>query len=63
MCIFAAQMNEVINEIDLPYAHIRYESPIVYFRYKEGIELGFPEIRKLISCAEELSGHKPYVTF
>ncbi len=51
------------NEIELPYASIKYEEPIVYFMYKEGAELGFPEIRELISCAEELSGRKPYLTF
>ena len=56
-------MNEVLKEINLPYAHIKYKAPIVYFTYTEDIELGFPEIRKLISCAEELSGYKPYVTF
>ncbi len=56
-------MNQTLNKIDLPYACITYIEPIVYFEYKEGAELGFPEIRKLISCAEELSSQKPYVTF
>jgi hypothetical protein len=51
------------NEIDLPYVHIRYRNPIVYYSYKEGAELGFPEIRELIMWAEKLSGQKPYVTF
>jgi hypothetical protein len=51
------------NEINLPYVRITYSEPIVYFEYKEGTELGFPEMRELISCAEKLSGHKPYVTF
>ncbi len=36
--------------------------PIVYFKYKEGAELGFPEIKELIDYAEKLSGYKPYVT-
>lgn len=49
-------MDETIDKIDLPYACITYMEPIVYFEYKEGAELGFPEIRKLIACAEELSG-------
>src|SRR5581483_11412979 len=49
--------------IDLPYVKIKYEEPIVYFEYKKDIELGFPEIRELISCAEILSNQKPYVTF
>jgi hypothetical protein len=52
-----------MNEIDLPYVSITYAEPIVYFVYKEGAELGFPEIRELISSAEKLSGNKPYVTF
>jgi hypothetical protein len=52
-----------MNEINLPYVSITYKEPIVYFVYKDGVELGFPEIRELISCAEKLSGHKPYVTF
>lgn len=56
-------MTETINSIELPYASITYIRPIVYYTYKEGAELGFPEIRKLIACAEELSTHTPYVTF
>jgi hypothetical protein len=51
-----------MSEITLPYVHITYEAPIVYFRYVNEIELGFPEIRELIACAEKLSGKKPYVT-
>jgi hypothetical protein len=52
-----------MSEINLPYVTITYEEPIVYLVYQEEIELGFPEIRELISCAEKLSGYKPYVTF
>jgi hypothetical protein len=52
-----------MDEIDLSYVSITYSEPIVYFVYKEGAELGFPEIRELISYAEKLSGNKPYVTF
>lgn len=52
-----------MSEINLPYVNINYKEPIVYFAYKEGTELGFPEIRELISCAEKLSSQKPYVTF
>lgn len=51
------------NKIELPYVRIEYIKPIVYFDYKEGTELGFPEIQELIACAEKLSGHQPYVTF
>ena len=52
-----------MNEIHLSYVSIHYSEPIVYFVYKEGAELGFPEIRELISYAEKLSNRKPYVTF
>ena len=52
-----------MNTIELSYVTIRYEQPVVYFTYREGAELGFPEIRELVRCAEQLSGGKPYVTF
>ena len=51
-----------MDTIELSYVKITYNEPIVYFRYTTGIELGFPEIRELISCAEKLSGYRPYVT-
>jgi hypothetical protein len=58
------KMDDIImNEISLDYVDIKYIDPIVYFVYKEGTELGFPEIRELISYSEKLSGNKPYVTF
>jgi hypothetical protein len=56
-------MDTIVDKLELPYVSIIYEEPIVYYTYKEGVELGFPEIRELIACAEKLSGHKPYVTF
>ena len=52
-----------MSVIELSYVTIEYKAPIVYFSYKEGTELGFPEIRELISYAEKLSNGKPYVTF
>jgi hypothetical protein len=52
-----------MGEIELSYVKIRYQAPIVYFTYKEGAELGFPEIKETIAYAEKLSGGKPYVTF
>ena len=55
--------SETISEIELPYVSISYIDPIVYFVYKEGAELGFPEIREVISYAEKLSNYKPYFTF
>lgn len=51
-----------MKEIDLPYAHLSYVDPIIYITYKKGAQLGFPEIRQLISSCEMLSGGKPYVT-
>ncbi|HTA84170.1 MAG TPA: hypothetical protein VK783_14595 [Bacteroidia bacterium] len=52
-----------MDEITLPYVSVKYTAPIVYYTYSQGIELGFPEVKELIMCAEKLSGHKPYVTF
>ena len=52
-----------MKEIHLSYVSIHYSEPIVYYTYKEGAELGFPEIRELIAYAEQTSGKKPYVTF
>lgn len=51
------------EKIELTYVTITYEAPIVYFTYKDGTELGFPEIKELIAHAEKLSGGKPYFTF
>ncbi|MGZ3902117.1 MAG: DUF7793 family protein [Bacteroidia bacterium] len=51
-----------MTEIDLPYAHISYSDPIVQITYKKGVQLGFPEIKELISSSEKISGGKPYVT-
>jgi hypothetical protein len=47
-------------EIELQYVILRYKDPIVYLSFKEDAELGFPEIRELTACAEELSNKKPY---
>jgi len=55
--------NDPANRIDLPYVSITRDGTIICFQYKENTELGFPEIRELINCAEILSGNKPYVTF
>lgn len=61
MLNFIGPMNNSKNEIQLPYVRIKYAAPIVYFEYKD-VELGFPEIRELIACAETITGHQPYVT-
>jgi hypothetical protein len=57
------KLDTEINEIELSYVSITYAEPIVYFDYKEGAELGFPEMKELIAGAEKLSGHKPYFTY
>lgn len=51
-----------MSEIELSYVTITCEAPVVFYKYKEGAELGFPEIRELISYAEKLNHGKPYVT-
>lgn len=56
-------MYSVAKEITLPYVTISYDAPVVYFRYKKETQLGFPEVKELIACAEKLSGYTPYVTF
>ena len=56
-------MRKIPDIIDLEYVTIYYEAPVVYFIFKEEVELGFPEIRELTSCAEKLSGNKPYLVF
>lgn len=56
-------MVEILHKIDLEYVTIYYEEPVVYLNFKEGAELGFPQIRELTSHAESLSGNKPYFVF
>ncbi len=50
-------MKEIVSE----YGAAKYEHPIVSFTFKDGLELGFPEMYELIAQAEELSERKPYV--
>lgn len=52
-----------MNELKLPYATIRYEEPIIYITFKQGSELGFPEMKELVQYAETLSGYKNYFVF
>jgi hypothetical protein len=52
-----------MSTIRLPYVTISFENPIVFYQYKEGSELGVPEMKELIACAEKLSWGRPYVTF
>jgi hypothetical protein len=52
-----------MNEIILPNVSIKYIDPIVYCKYNEKVELGFPEIQELTLCIETLSSQKPYLIF
>lgn len=52
-----------MNELKLSYATIRYEAPIIYITFKQGSELGFPEMKELVHYAELLSEHKNYFVF
>jgi hypothetical protein len=52
-----------VSKIELPYVSVSFESPIVYYKYKDGAELGFPEMKELIKTAEQLSWSRPYFTF
>ena len=52
-----------MEAIELSYVTITYEAPIVYFIYKPGTQIGFPEVKELISYAEKISNYQPYVTF
>ena len=52
-----------MNELKLSYASLRYEEPVVYITFKQGSELGFPEMKELVQYAEALSGFKNYFVF
>lgn len=51
-----------MDTIKLSYATITYNDPIVNIVFKENTELGFLEIRELVSHSENLTGKKPYFT-
>jgi hypothetical protein len=48
-----------MKEVILPYVSLKYVEPIVYCKYSKGVELGFPEIKGLISEIETISNKKP----
>ncbi len=50
-----------MEEMELAYVRIHYKAPIIHMVFKEGAELGVPEILELIACAEKLSEMKPYL--
>ncbi|MGZ3862763.1 MAG: DUF7793 family protein [Bacteroidia bacterium] len=51
-----------MSYINLPYATLHYEDPIVYIVFREKAQLGFIEIRELNNWAEKLSNGRPYFT-
>src|SRR5688500_10524644 len=50
-----------MHSVKLRYVSIWYVKPIVYLAFRNGAELGMPEIRELTFYAEKMSGRKPYV--
>lgn len=49
-----------MERIELPYAFLHYEQPVVHIVFKDKVEIGYFEIRELTSCCERLSDHNPY---
>jgi len=56
-------MTESIKKIELEYVTITYNEPVIHLVFKDGAELGFPQIKELTKYSEKLSGNKPYVVF
>ena len=52
-----------MSKLELPYVTVTFDAPIVYYTYKQGAELGFPEMKEVIRAAEKLSWSRPYFTF
>lgn len=52
-----------MNEIILPHVSIKLVDSIIYCKYNQGVELGFPEIIELASSIEILGSEKPYLIF
>jgi hypothetical protein len=52
-----------MEQIELGYATLSYNDPIVEIVYKAHAQLGFIEIRELIASAQKLSAGKPYLVF
>jgi hypothetical protein len=50
-----------MTEVQLKYVSIHYEEPIIFLNFKDGAELGFPEVRELTFYCEQLTQKKPYV--
>jgi hypothetical protein len=52
-----------MDEFILPRFSVKYVDPIIYCKYNEETELGFPEIIELASYIESLGNKKPYLIF
>ena len=52
-----------MSKIELPYVSVTFEAPVVYYKYREGTELGLPQMKEVIQAAEKLSWSRPYFTF
>lgn len=50
-----------MEQLELNYVTIQYKEPIIYLKFKPGVELGFPEMQELVTSSEKLSANKPYV--
>ncbi|HWY33510.1 MAG TPA: hypothetical protein VNX68_02615 [Nitrosopumilaceae archaeon] len=52
-----------MNELDLTFARIRYEDPVIFIIFKEGAELGTEQVLELIAISEKFSNYQPYLLF
>jgi hypothetical protein len=52
-----------MTTVELPFATVSFESPVVYYQYRPGTELGLQQLKEVIVLAEKLSWNRPYFTF
>jgi hypothetical protein len=50
-----------MTEVELSYVSIHYDEPVIFLVFKDGVEIGFPEVREMTFYCEQLSGKKPYL--
>jgi hypothetical protein len=50
-----------MKKIILPNVSLKFTDPIIYCKYTERIELGFPEIQELVSCIQRFGDKRPYL--
>lgn len=51
-----------MTRIDLAYASVSYDAPIVVFKYRPNAVIGLKEMKETIALAEKLSWSRPYFT-